>query len=63
MRLIKRPVELNRCPLCSAITNLGVIQHLTKEHRRTEAEARALLERQMEGTLGWDPETKKRKQL
>ncbi|MGO9603703.1 MAG: hypothetical protein ACLQAT_09955 [Candidatus Binataceae bacterium] len=54
---------MNRCPLCSAITNLGVIQHLTKEHRRTEAEARALLERQMEGTLGWDPETKKRKQL
>jgi len=49
------------CPLCSATTGSSIIEHLKTEHRRTEAEAHALLEREMEGTLGWDPEIKKRK--
>jgi hypothetical protein len=49
------------CPLCSATTGISIIEHLKTEHRRTEAEAHALMEREMEGTLGWDPETKKRK--
>jgi hypothetical protein len=40
----------------------GIFEHLKREHRRTEAEARALLERDAEGTLGWDPEIKKRNQ-
>jgi hypothetical protein len=63
MPLISKNFERNRCPLCSSIKKLGVFEHLRSEHRRTEAEARALLERQMEGTLGWDPEVKKRKQI
>ena len=63
MGLIKKIFEPNRCPLCSSIAKLGVFEHLKNEHRRTEAEARALMERQMEGTLGWDPEVKKSKQI
>jgi hypothetical protein len=63
MGFMKKNSEANRCPLCSSITRRGVIEHLTSEHRRTEAEARALMEREMEGTLGWDPEIKKSKQI
>jgi hypothetical protein len=60
---IKKPSELRRCPLCSTTALSGIFEHLRREHRRTEAEARALMERDMEGTLGWDPEIKKRKQI
>ena len=49
------------CPLCSANAGIEIIEHLKREHRRTEAEAHAVMEREMEGTLGWDPEIKKRK--
>jgi len=52
-----------RCPLCNIQPANGVIEHLEHDHRRTDDEARALLERSMEGTLGWDPETRKRKNL
>jgi hypothetical protein len=31
------------------------------DHRRTEVEARALMVRSVEETLGWDPETKKKR--
>ena len=51
------------CPLCSAAAEIEIIEHLKREHRRTEAEAHAVMEREMEGTLGWDPELKKRKLL
>ena len=60
MELIKKIFEPNRCPLCHSGSVSSVIEHLTSVHRRTEAEARALMEREMEGTLGWDPEVKKR---
>ena len=36
-----------------------LLDHLQLDHRRTEIEARALVLRSVEGTLGWDPETKK----
>jgi len=60
MELIKKISEPNRCPLCHSSSASSVIRHLTSVHRRTEAEARELMEREMEGTLGWDPEVKKR---
>ncbi len=50
-----------RCPLCWAPTTLGVIKHLKVEHRRTEIEALALMERSAQGTLGWDPELRKKR--
>jgi hypothetical protein len=50
-----------RCPLCWAPTTLGVIKHLKVDHHRTEIEALALLERNAQGTLGWDPELKKKR--
>jgi hypothetical protein len=62
VRIIRKISEQKRCPLCSAIAAVEMIEHLKKEHRRTEAEARTLIERELEGTLGWDPEVKKRKQ-
>jgi hypothetical protein len=57
----KKPSHQRLCPLCSASTGISIIEHLKTEHRRTEAAAHALMEREMEGTLGWDPEIKKRK--
>jgi len=63
MRIIRKASEQRRCPLCSAIAAVEIIEHLKREHRRTEAEARVLIERQIEGTLGWDPAIKKRKQM
>jgi len=63
MKITRKASEQKRCPLCSAIAAVEVIEHLKREHRRTEAEARVLLERAMEGTLGWDPEIKKRKSM
>jgi hypothetical protein len=50
-----------RCPLCWAPTRHGVIRHLMVDHRRTEIEALALLERSAKGTLGWDPEVRRKK--
>jgi len=47
------------CPLCWASIERNILHHLQLDHLRTEAEARLLLERSAEGTLGWDPETKK----
>ena len=61
MRFTKKTSDQRSCPLCFASTGSNVIEHLKTEHRRTEAEAHALMEREMEGTLGWDPEIKKRK--
>jgi hypothetical protein len=38
-----------------------VIVHLKVDHRRTEIEAHEIMERNAEGTLGWDAEIKKKK--
>lgn len=54
-------MERKRCPLCYVRLERGVINHPQRDHHRTYDEARALLERSVEGTLGWDPEVKKRK--
>ena len=50
-----------KCPLCWAPTMLGVIKHLKVDHHRTEIEALALMERSAQGTLGWEPELKKKR--
>ena len=36
-----------------------ILKHLQLDHRRMEVEDVYSLERSAEGTLGWDPETKK----
>src|SRR5260370_21873858 len=54
-------VDILRCPLCWALTRRGAIEHLKAAHRRTEIEAREIMERTAEGTLGWDPETRKKR--
>jgi len=54
-------MQRKRCPLCYVKLDSGVMDHLQRDHRRTDAEARELLERSVEGTLGWDPEVKKKK--
>jgi len=54
---------MERCPLCSAQIKSGVLEHLEGDHRRTEFEARKLMERAAAGTLGWDPETKKKREI
>ncbi len=57
----KRTFDARRCPLCSGtVITCSLIQHLINEHRRTEPEARIVLHRSVEGTLGWDPEAKKK---
>ena len=61
MIISKRPTEVDRCPLCCTRTKHGVIVHLRVDHRRTEIEAYEIMERNAEGTLGWDPEIKKKK--
>ncbi|GEM_PF-3359146 len=58
---LPQALRSERCPLCFAHVQRGALEHLQLEHRRTAAEARALLERSAEGTLGWDPITKKQK--
>lgn len=40
------------CPLCYVHTRHQAIEHLTRDHRRSYAEACALVERSKEGTLG-----------
>ncbi len=62
MKPLSRSFDSKRCPLCSGTVKDSMIKHLTSDHRRTEVEARALLQRSVEGTLGWDPEAKKRKE-
>jgi len=49
-------METQRCPLCQIRAEQGVLEHLRRDHRRTEAEARALMERYRDGTLGWNAE-------
>ena len=51
--------EFDRCPLCFERLERDVIDHLQIEHRRTEAEARAIVVRSLEDTLARDPETKR----
>ena len=53
-------METRRCPLCWVRAEYGVIEHLRRDHRRSEVEARALLERINEGSLGWNAEGRKR---
>jgi hypothetical protein len=61
MMISKRSDEVERCPLCRARTNRGVIDHLKVDHRRTDIEAREIMARNAKGTFGWDPEMKKKK--
>jgi hypothetical protein len=61
MIISKRSAEVDRCPLCWARTKYGVIAHLKVDHRRTEIEVHEIMERNAEGTLGWDPEVKRKK--
>ncbi len=49
-------METRRCPLCWARAEYGVVEHLRRDHRRSEIEARVLLERTNEGSLGWNEE-------
>ena len=54
-------VDILRCPLCWAVSRHGVIEHLKATHRRTEIEAQQIMERNAQGTLGWDPEIRKKR--
>jgi hypothetical protein len=54
-------MEIGRCPLCYIRPNCSVLDHLQQDHRRNDDEARALLARAREETLGWDPEAKKKR--
>jgi len=42
----------DRCPLCYVRARFEAIEHLTRDHRRSYAEACALVERGKQGTLG-----------
>jgi hypothetical protein len=53
-------MEVRRCPLCWVRPESGVIEHLRWDHRRSEVEARKLLERTNEGGLGWNAEGRKK---
>ncbi len=52
-------MDAQRCPLCQIRAEQGVLEHLRRDHRRTEAEARVLMERYRLGTLGWNAEGRK----
>ena len=54
-------METRQCPLCWIRPESGVVEHLRRDHRRSEVEARALLERTNEGSLGWNAEGRKRR--
>jgi hypothetical protein len=54
-------MENRGCPLCWIKPECAVIEHLRRDHRRTEVEARKLLERANEGSLGWNAEGRKRR--
>lgn len=53
-------METGRCPLCWARALYGVIEHLRRDHHRSEIEARTLLERSSQGSLGWNAEDRKK---
>ena len=59
-KALNREIMIDKCPLCSARVG-PVVEHLQSDHRRTMIEARELLQRSLEGTLGWDPVAKKEK--
>jgi len=52
-------METDRCPLCWMRADCGVLVHLRRDHRRSEAEALALLERNTAGTVGWNPDRRR----
>ena len=52
-----------RCPLCYVRTRYEAIEHLTRDHRRSYAEACALMERSKEGTLGRNAQNGRQKVL
>ncbi len=52
-----------RCPLCYVPTRYEEIEHLTRDHRRSYAEACALVERSKEGTLGRNAQNGRQKVL
>jgi hypothetical protein len=52
-----------RCPLCYVRTRYEAIEHLTRDHRRSYAEACALVERSKEGTLGRNAQNGRQKVL
>ena len=54
-------METLRCPLCYISVECGVIDHLRRDHRRTEFEARTLVERSKEGILGWNAQNARQK--
>jgi hypothetical protein len=56
-------VQIRLCPLCGIRPESGVIEHLRREHRRSDVEACALLERQYHGSLGCDAEGRKKRIL
>ncbi len=45
-------MHTERCPLCYVCTRYEATEHLTRDHRRSYAEACVLVERSKEGTLG-----------
>ncbi len=47
-------METRRCPLCWVKAEYGVIEHLRRDHLRSEVEALVLLERTDEGSPGWN---------
>jgi len=53
-------METGRCPLCWATALYGVIEHLRRDHRRSEIEPRTLLERSNQGSLGWNAQGRKK---
>jgi hypothetical protein len=55
-------METQRCPLCYIRAEYGVIDHLRRDHRRSEIEARTLVERSREGSLGWNAESWRERQ-
>ena len=53
-------MEVRRCPLCWVRPESGVIEHLRRDHRRSEIEARTLLEGTNEVGLGWNAKGRKK---
>ncbi len=52
---LPQALRSERCPLCFAHVQRGALEHLQLEHRRTAAEARALLERSAKERLAGTP--------
>jgi hypothetical protein len=53
-------METRRCPLCWIRPECGVIEHLRRDHRRSEVEAHTLLERSNQGSLGCNAEGRRK---